>query len=585
MRLVLREYLSMLKERDELEVLIPDLLLAMGIEPLSRPGRGDRQYGVDISAVGEDPRDGRRRLFLFTLKQGNLTRTDWDSVPQGIRSSLNEIIDTYLDSRVRPEHQPLPKKIILVTNGELDQTVEQNWAGFTKNHAGPNDRYGELEFEFWGADKLAALLDEHLLDEFLFPDSAQKQVRKTIALADQNEDEPRHFYRLVDETLFQRNLPTEATPGAVRQRHKALRLLNLSANIVFHWCQDVENLRPAVFCAEHTLLRSWDWLRTHELFDETSQMEFCRLITTYLRVAGAYAAKLLPHCSVQDGLSGYAGYAEDLEYPVRTFEVAGFLGSASLVFAMLAPGLDAEKEENIRTQGKDIALQLAYAVHYNPAASAPCFDGHAIDIGLGLLALNEFGLRDHASQWLQTLIREVLWAYEQQRYFPVWTDSYDDLVALRYDEGGEAQKLMAGSTILPLLADWCVILDLPVVYRELRAGIGTVVPKTNVQMWYPDENTEQALYRAHAGWETGETLDSIHLPEDMNDHRRTMARLAERSTAFQSLSCIEKGWPFLGLMASRHFRTPLMPEYWQSWFKGEGDTNEVDEGDDENRSA
>jgi hypothetical protein len=58
MRLVLREYLSMLRESGELDVLLPDLLIAMKIDPLTRPGKGMRQYGVDVPAVGPDPTDG-----------------------------------------------------------------------------------------------------------------------------------------------------------------------------------------------------------------------------------------------------------------------------------------------------------------------------------------------------------------------------------------------------------------------------------------------------------------------------------------------------------------------------------------------
>lgn len=52
MKLIIREYLSLLKESKELDWLIPDLLLSMGIEPFSYPQIGVRQYGVDVAAVG-----------------------------------------------------------------------------------------------------------------------------------------------------------------------------------------------------------------------------------------------------------------------------------------------------------------------------------------------------------------------------------------------------------------------------------------------------------------------------------------------------------------------------------------------------
>ncbi len=65
MRLVIREYLSMLKESGELDALLPDLLLSMGITPLSKAQVGVRQHGVDVAGVGPDPEDENIvKLFL-----------------------------------------------------------------------------------------------------------------------------------------------------------------------------------------------------------------------------------------------------------------------------------------------------------------------------------------------------------------------------------------------------------------------------------------------------------------------------------------------------------------------------------------
>src|SRR5262245_33440781 len=130
MKLILREYLSMLKESAELDVLLPDLLLAMGIQPLSRPARGSRQFGVDLPAFGVDPEDGQRKLFLILVKQGDITRSTWDTGIQAVRPSLNEVLDSYLRTRVRPQHQTLPKKLILATGGEMRQDVEPDWTNY-----------------------------------------------------------------------------------------------------------------------------------------------------------------------------------------------------------------------------------------------------------------------------------------------------------------------------------------------------------------------------------------------------------------------------------------------------------------------
>ena len=91
----------MLKESGELDSLLGDLLLSMGIEPISRAQIGVRQYGVDLAAVGPDPEDGvTKKLFLFTIKSGDINRSSWDAGKQGVRSSLNEIIDVYIPNHL-----------------------------------------------------------------------------------------------------------------------------------------------------------------------------------------------------------------------------------------------------------------------------------------------------------------------------------------------------------------------------------------------------------------------------------------------------------------------------------------------------
>ena len=42
-----------------------------------------------------------------------------------------------------------------------------------------------------------------------------------------------------------------------------------------------------------------------------------------------------------------------------------------------------------------------------------------------------------------------------------------------------------------------------------------------------------------------------------------IARVRDARLPFDALSCVAHGWPVLGLMASRHFRTPVIPAYWQ----------------------
>src|SRR5688500_12277559 len=107
MRLILRQYLSSLGERGELDSMIPDLLSQMGLRVFSRPGRGTRQYGVDVGAVGRIG-DAPESVYLFSIKAGDLTRKTWDGDEQALRPSLEEIRDVYIPTHLPPEYRDLP---------------------------------------------------------------------------------------------------------------------------------------------------------------------------------------------------------------------------------------------------------------------------------------------------------------------------------------------------------------------------------------------------------------------------------------------------------------------------------------------
>lgn len=153
MRLVIREYLSMLRESGELDALMPDLLFVMGIEPISKAQVGVRQFGVDVAGVGADPDDdGNEKLFLLTVRQGNIDRGDWEGSPQAVRPSLDEILDVYIPHHVAEEHRDLPKKIIVCCGGDLKQAAEPNWRGYKDRNAepGPQRRAGSERIRLLG---------------------------------------------------------------------------------------------------------------------------------------------------------------------------------------------------------------------------------------------------------------------------------------------------------------------------------------------------------------------------------------------------------------------------------------------------
>jgi len=571
MKILLRDYLAKLRESGELDVLVADLLLNMQIEPKSKPQRGVRQYGVDIAALGKDIEDdGKQKLFLITIKAGDITRNDWDgNQSNAVRPSLNEIKDVYLKKLVNNSQKDLPKKIVLCCGGVLRQEVENNWTGYIDDNRIP----GQLEYVLWTGDTLALLIEKYFLDEYLFPPENQSMMRKALALLDQNEQEPVFFYGLMEQILFGSESPTNASEKSYDTHLKILRLVSLCLGVVAKWSLDVKNTRPALLCAERVLLRTWDFLRLHELLGNTPARKiYTHLYEQYLATASAYTKRIRPVCIIKDGLANYSSHAEAVEYSLRVFEVIGFL--STLGISILNCSQDADRDEH--EGGVRIAADTLVAlIKNNPAALTPRYDDHAIEIALGLLLLFRTRRTDEALGWMTELCHRITLAYDLGEFFPVQSDNYEDLIDMEFGRNAPREQLMSLSTLLPTIAEWYAIIGEQEEYVAFREAVNSRCEAVNLQLWYPDIETESWLYKKNAGYDTGKTCYSISLPEDIDELRDTMrGRLTEQISFFQ-LSCIKRDFPVLGLIASRHFRTPVIPAYWQQLIPNNNGTSNV----------
>lgn len=368
---------------------------------------------------------------------------------------------------------------------------------------------------------------------------------------------------MIDQILFESSLPATKSKKSCKKHLKALRLVNLCIGVVAKWAldPDVDNTRPALLCAERTLLRTWDFLRQHELIDYGSALEiFVRLYEQYLTTALAYTKRIRPACLIEDGLANLSLEADTIEYPLRVFEIIGFLSTLGISNLTCSQEADqGEHEEDVRMA----ADTLEVLIKNNPAAITPRYDGHAIEITLGLLLLFITRQTDVALAWMKELYLRVTWAYGFGNRFPVASDSYEDLLDMEFGRSAPREQLMSLSTLLPTIAEWYAIIGEQDEYAAFRIAVNTGCKEVNLQLWYPDSKTESVLYKENAAHDTGMMCTSISLPEDIDTLRDTMrSRLAEQ-TSFPQPSCVNHNFPVLGLIASRHFRTPVIPAYWQ----------------------
>lgn len=250
MKLVIREYLASLRERGELDAVLPDLLTELGFTVYSRPARGTRQYGVDVAAVGNG-RDGVRRVHLFSVKSGDLDRNEWNtSSPQSLRPSLDEILDHYIASRIPPEYAALPIAICLTFGGAIDEQVRAEVTGYmTRNTT------ARVSYEEWNGDRLSDVILGGILREGLLPPVLRSHLRKSVAMVEEPDIALDHFGKLL------RALAD--TPGSTATaRLSQARMINICLWIMFVWAREANNVEAPYRASERAKLEVWHLLKT-----------------------------------------------------------------------------------------------------------------------------------------------------------------------------------------------------------------------------------------------------------------------------------------------------------------------------------
>lgn len=547
MRLLIKEYLLMLKESGEIDKLLPELLLAMDFKPLSKAQPGVRQHGVDLAAVRKVK--GIETLYLFVIKRGDLGRNDWQGKVNCIRPTLDEIEITYLQSQISPEHANIRKVIVLVTSGDLKQETEIDWKTYKKAKTVKD----KLEYEFWGGDQLAMFIEQFMFSEHALPDQEKSKLRKTLALIGESEYDLSHFHDLLESLLFKE--PNE------KKLLKAFRTINLALNIIFKWAESENNLLNAAKAAERVVLWSWEALRINELLAKKKfQTAHAELLVTYVQIHHSYFFKMHNHLYVQDGLSIYS--SDNVLIVESLFEQIGLIAVIGLVQVYLKDIIPAYASlENANT----VCLALINLISNNPSSSSPCYDGQSIEVCLALLLMLSTDNQDPAKAWLEKLAHNLTYTYGTSRYFPTANDSFEDLIEYQTEPTDEAKKeLKLMSSYTPLLMQWMAVFDMNETYQFLLSHKQSF-KNTTLQLWYPEANTEDFIYRGPAHLDSGTAEAPIPFPSDISKLKEHIS-IVKKSGHFVSIktfSHAKHGFMILDLIASRHFRTPVSPEYWQ----------------------
>jgi hypothetical protein len=536
MLFLVQDYLASLKEREELDAILPDLLRAMGFQIVKLAFRGEVQHGVDIAAIRRE--DGETVLYLIQVKAGDIDAGMWDSGPNTIRPTLNNLLDVPFKDLTQPRLQQARRKAILVHNGQLRENIRVRFNGYIE------DTFGQhMAFERWGLDKLAPYFCDHLLSERILPKEHQRLLKRTLVFLDVPDYDLSDFKQLVREIL-----PDVKKLGKPK-RSRIFGFIRLVLAMIKAECQGLNNLSSALVAYEYALLSIWGWMRRNGFFQRPVVEEFVHTYFQYLQLLLEWAEKVAPALCAPAGLA-FGGTYELLEYPMRTFEVVGNLGLLATALAYLP---DSEfKHQHLRR----VIELLVSTIRTNPARHKPLLDNHSIDIFLGMWPLILTGHTDLARWWLRDILEHLVIRRQFYKRLPELSNRVDAVI--EYEATGERPVgyVDSSSTLIYMLFEFCLLLDgeeLYLNYREAFEGI-------SLQVWYPPEHVEEIIYSREVS--EGDT-EVIHgLPASFEEFRLDVQ--ARHQFDRMDYSPMARRLPAILLLANKHFRTPVFPFWWRT---------------------
>ena len=555
MKLILKEYLASLNERDELDAILPDLLSQMGLVVFSTPRRGIKEYGVDIAAVGSIGGE-QEKVYLLSVKAGNLTRETWNgSSNQVLRPSLDEILDSYIPARVPPEHKDKPIEICLCFGGEVHSGIRQEVTGYTSRNSTSN-----IQFSEWNGDKIAEFILQYFFNEELAPEKYRRLLRKSIAMLDEPDVSIQYYKSLVNE-LCSQELDDKKSVIAV------LRQLNIYTWMLFAWSRDVGNLESAYICSEYVLLKAWDisksFLQMRGKNTEVINHLIYKLINLQLTVADFYFEKIVvPSANTYLGLSSMVAPSCAVDVNLKLFDLLGRLSLRGIwtynQYCLLIN--QSESEENLRAfevQYHKICNLIMSMIDNNSMLLTPYKDDQATDIMLAIFCLSR--CREYHTfieSWLKNLVNLTNISFATNQTYFSNIREYRKLIAHPINATKEyREEVTQGSILLPYLSLVASMFNFEELYASIQSLHRDFLSHSNIQLYFFNDDSENYLYNNMEMH--GSSLSDVDIQQPAQDLLTDIIEECESSNEINDLSAMKSGLYPLVLTACRHYRLPF----------------------------
>lgn len=561
MKLILKEYLASLKERGDLDkYVLPNLLSEVGLRVLNSPMIGTRQNGVDIAAVGRiSGEDKQEYLYLFCIKAGNISRSDWSTGTQAVRPELDEIRDVYLRSNIAKEYASLPIKICLCCGGELEETTLMNWAGYTERYTTE-----QISYEEWNGDRLADLMIRCLLAREILDEEPRRNFQKAVAMV----NEPDACYRYSNDFLS--NLLSNEFSSKKEQLLR-LRQSFICLHAVISWAVEAKNLESIYKVTELGMLFCWNVVRKKEenkkptQHDRALELILDQFLKLYITASELYFNKTAYEFGAkQHVLSLSVGSKEHVDINLAMFELLGRLAIRG-IWTVFLQRATSDPNSNfflaMEESTNRILDSLVELINSNPTLGSPIKDDHMIEIALVMYLAQLTKSESRFLPWLKHIFRRTTLALVINSQYPTCLRDYADLLAHpASSEQYYRDEACAGSVLYPYLFFWMPRIASKKEVAEFVERLHLKIPNCTHQAWFPDENSDDLIWCGdtyHGICVTGVSpLDGYESLVDSLDSA------LEACTAINDISAIKSGLTPLFLTACRHHRLPIPPCLW-----------------------
>lgn len=561
MKLIIKEFLAGLKERNELDAIIPDLLSEMGLHVFSKPKRGISEFGVDVAAYGKID-DEEDTVYLLSIKPGDLTRTEWAKQdPSEIQPSLIEAKTTYVVNRLPTKYRDSKVKICLCFGGNIHNDVRDYITAFEKQHE--TDR---ISFEQWDGDIIAGFIQYHLLNDRLLDSEKRSHLQKSLALIDDPEACYKHFRSLLD-SLIDRDFKRK------KEKLFTLRQINIATYILFSWSRDAENLEGSYLSSELSILYGWELIKNDYgkkgSLNKQLLSSFRSILNIYFMSSGELIEnKILPYVSVQYGLTTATRGQDYVQSNLKLFDYLGRIGLYVIfVHWHLSVGKELDNDLKLKLENKviDINNRIVQFIKNNPILFLPVSENQTVDLGLVLVALSlDIDKSDFLKGWLNQITQRWYYSVGTSNKYPCMLSDYQELLDHPVDSDEYFQDVTKGSTLLPLIATWAAFLEDSITYKNVQEIHDKFYQHSNFQAWYIGDDSEENIYLnsdLH-----GATLSHAWLQKPPNEFLKMLFDECDELNHYNSLSAVEAGFYPLVLVACRHFKLPVPVDFnkWMS---------------------